>query len=483
MTKQSEIGMIGLAVMGENLARNMASRGYKVAGYDIDASRVKAVNHRFGQSNLQAFDTLEAFLASLQKPKVIMMMIKAGKPVDETIAKLLPFLEKGDIIIDGGNSLYKESMERYQRLESLGMHFLGMGISGGEEGALRGPSIMPGGSMEAWNQVKPLFQSIAAKTADGFPCCDWVGTDGAGHFVKMVHNGIEYGDLQLINEVYDVMKRILQLSNPEMADLFKQWNQEELESYLIEITGDILSYQEENGSYLVDSILDTAGQKGTGKWTAIASMEEGVPLSLITEAVYARMISSQKDQRVQASIRYPKTKTPFTGDKQAFLKALKDALYSAKILSYAQGYLLLKKASETYSWNLDFGGIALLWQGGCIIRSVFLNRIKEAFTRNPNLENLLLDDYFHQEIVDRIQSLRDVLIQAIQHQIPTPSLSSALAYFDGYTSNTLPANLLQAQRDYFGAHNYERVDQPRGVFFHTKWTTSSGDTASNPYQE
>lgn len=483
MSKRFDIGMIGLAVMGENLARNIANHGFFVAGYDIDLNRVKQFNQRFETPNLQAFESLPAFLESLKKPKMIMMMIKAGKPVDDTIDRLLPFLEKGDIIIDGGNSLYKETMKRYERLESLGIHFLGTGISGGEEGALKGPSIMPGGSLEAWKFVKPIFQSIAAKTKAGFPCCEWVGPGGAGHFVKMVHNGIEYGDLQLINEIYDVMKRVLQLSNPKMADVFARWNQAELESYLIEITANILSYQEENGNYLVDSILDTAGQKGTGKWTGIASLEEGVPLTLITEAVYARMVSAQKEERALASAKYPKQIIPFQGNTTTVLHDLKNALYTAKILSYAQGYLLLKQANESYQWNLDFGGIALLWQGGCIIRSVFLNRIKEAYTRNPQLENLILDDYFHQEILMRLDSLRAVVMLAIKHQIPTPSLSSALAYFDGYTSNSLPANLLQAQRDYFGAHNYERIDQPRGVFFHTKWTEEGGDTASSPYQE
>ena len=407
-----------------------------------------------------------------------MMMVQAGKTVDNVIDTLLPYLEQGDIIIDGGNSHYPDTTRRTKFLESKGLLYIGTGVSGGEEGALKGPSIMPGGSKEAWESVKPIFQAIAAKVDGEVPCCEWIGEDGAGHFVKMVHNGIEYGDMQLICETYSIMKNLLGMNADEMHEIFREWNEGELSSYLIEITRDILAFKDEDGLPLVDKILDTAGQKGTGKWTAITSLELAVPLTLITESVYARILSSMKESRVNASKLFSTSPKTFTGDTKEFIADLGKALYAAKILSYTQGYELMKAAAKEYKWNLNYGGIALMWRGGCIIRSVFLGKIKEAYDRNPELSNLLLDPFFMGKILTTQNSLRNVVSQAVLNGIPVPAISSALAYFDGYRSERLPANLLQAQRDYFGAHQYERIDKPRGEFFHTNWTGRGGDTAS-----
>ena len=407
-------------------------------------------------------------------------MIKAGQAVDDMIEQLLPYLEEGDIIIDGGNSHFPDTIRRTAYVESKGLLFVGTGVSGGEEGALKGPSMMPGGSIAAWEHIKPIFQSICAKVEDGSPCCDWVGENGAGHFVKMVHNGIEYGDMQLICEAFHLMQTGLGMSYEEMHQVFAAWNETELDSYLIEITRDILGYQDGNGE-VVDKILDAAGQKGTGKWTAIAALDEGVALTLFGEAVFARCLSAIKEERVAASKIFPREITRFTGDKVEFVEKIRKALYAAKIISYAQGYALMRTAAKTYQWNLNYGGIALMWRGGCIIRSVFLGKIKEAFEKNPALENLLMDDYFADTIKSLIGAWREVVAYAAMHGIPMPAISSALNYFDGYTSERLPANLLQAQRDYFGAHTYERVDMPRGQFFHTNWTGHGGDTASTTY--
>ncbi|HHZ11746.1 MAG TPA: decarboxylating NADP(+)-dependent phosphogluconate dehydrogenase [Acholeplasmataceae bacterium] len=480
--KKADIGLYGLAVMGENLVLNMVSKGFTVAVSSRSESSVK----RFEEGRGKGLDilftySLEDFVAALKKPRKIMLMIKAGSPVDEMIEKLIPLLEPGDIIIDGGNSNFHDTIRRTKHVESKGLLFIGTGVSGGEEGALRGPSIMPGGSFDAWPHVKPVFQAIAAEVKDGSKCCDWIGSDGAGHFVKMVHNGIEYGDIQLICETYQIMKELLKMTSDEMSDVFAAWNKGELDSYLIEITADILAHKDEDGEPLVEKILDTAGQKGTGKWTSITSMEEGVPLTLIAEAVYARSLSAQKDERVKASKLYPKKPASFAGDKKEFIEDLRKALYAAKIVSYAQGFSLMREAAKTYDWKLNFGGIALLWRGGCIIRSVFLDKIKAAFDRDPELSNLLVDPYFVETIQSLVDSWRKVVATAIQNGIPVPALASALTYFDGYTSDRLPANLLQAQRDYFGAHTYERVDRPRGEFFHTNWTGRGGSTSSTTY--
>ena len=409
-------------------------------------------------------------------------MVKAGKPVDDVIDRLLPLLDKGDIIIDGGNTHFPDTARRTAYVESKGLLYIGTGVSGGEEGALKGPSMMPGGSPAAWPSVKPIFQSISAKVADGTPCCDWVGEGGAGHFVKMVHNGIEYGDIQLICECYQIMKDLLGMSNREMHEVFAEWNKGDLESYLIEITRDILGKQDEEGKYVLDYILDTAGQKGTGKWTAIAALDQGIPLTLISEAVYARCLSARKEERVAASkiLAGPRA-AEFTGDRKAFLEDLHKALFAAKVVSYAQGFALMRSAAKEYGWNLNYGGIALLWRGGCIIRSVFLGKIKEAFDKDPGIANILLAPYFAEKLADAQQGWRNVVAQAVANGLPAPTLGAALSYYDGYRSERLPANLLQAQRDYFGAHTYERTDRPRGEFFHTNWTGRGGDTVSGTY--
>ncbi len=480
--KKSDIGLIGLAVMGENLVINMESKGFTVSVYNRTTEKVKKfVEGRASGKNIVGTYSLEELVASLEKPRKIMMMVKAGSAVDEMIEKLLPLLDDGDILIDGGNSHFPDTARRTAYVESKGKLYIGTGVSGGEEGALNGPSLMPGGSPAAWPYVKPILQAICAKVEDGSPCCDWVGENGAGHFVKMVHNGIEYGDMQMICEAYQLMRDYLGMSDDEMHDVFADWNTKELDSYLIEITKDILAYKDEDGSPLVEKILDTAGQKGTGKWTGIAALDEGVPLTLIGEAVFARCLSAMKEERVQASQVLSGPKPEFHGDKAAFIEDIKNALFAAKIVSYAQGYTLMRSAAKTYGWNLNYGGIALMWRGGCIIRSVFLGKIKEAFDKNPELPNLLLDPYFKGVIEKAQAGWRRVCSAAMMNGIPMPAMSSALSYYDGYRCERLPANLLQAQRDYFGAHTYERVDAPRGQFFHTNWTGKGGDTAATQY--
>jgi 6-phosphogluconate dehydrogenase len=479
---QADIGLVGLAVMGENLILNMESKGFTVACFNRTISKVDDfINGRAKGKNIIGCKTIEELVASLKTPRKIMLMVKAGQAVDDFIELLLPHLEDGDIIIDGGNSHFPDTIRRTQYVESKGKLYIGTGVSGGEEGALRGPSIMPGGSPAAWPHVKPIFQAICAKTDDGAPCCDWVGENGAGHFVKMTHNGIEYGDMQMICEIYSMMKEALTLTNQEMHQIFTEWNEGELKSYLIEITRDILAYKDEQGNEVVDLILDAAGQKGTGKWTVIAALDSGQPLTLVGEAVFARCLSAIREERVEASkiLRGPKAK--FKGDKKKFINDLRYALYASKIVSYAQGYQLMRAAAKEYKWNLNNGGIALMWRGGCIIRSVFLGDIKKAFDKNPNLVNLLLDPFFKRAVTKALPSWRRVVSAAIKLGVPMPAISSALAYYDGYRHERLPANLLQAQRDYFGAHTYERVDKPRGEFFHTNWTGRGGQTAASTY--
>jgi 6-phosphogluconate dehydrogenase len=482
MAELSDIGVIGLAVMGENLILNMESKGFRVTAYNRTVEKVDHfINGRAKGKNIQGAHSIEELVASLKSPRKVMLMVKAGKPVDDFIELLIPHLDKGDIIIDGGNSHFPDTERRVKYVESKGLLYIGTGVSGGEEGALLGPSIMPGGSKNAWPEVKPIFQGIAAKVADGSPCCDWVGDGGAGHFVKMVHNGIEYGDMQLICEVYQVMKDLLGMSADEMHEVFKEWNEGELDSYLIEITRDILAYKED-GTPIIDKILDTAGQKGTGKWTGTVALELGIPLTLITESVFARCLSALKEERVAASkVLTAGPKPSFDGDRKQFVDQLRDALYAAKVISYAQGYQMMRAAAKEYGWELNYGNIALMWRGGCIIRSRFLGNIKEAFDKNPELTNLLLDPYFAERIQACQQGLRTVTATAMLNGIPVPCLSAGINYYDGYRSERLPANLLQAQRDYFGAHTYERLDQPRGQFFHTNWTGRGGDTASTTY--
>ena len=480
--QKAGIGLIGLAVMGENLVLNMESKGFSVAVYNRTASKVDAfVLSRGAGRKITGCHSLAELAAALERPRKAMIMVKAGAAVDETINQLLEVFEKGDIIIDGGNSNYQDTIRRTALVESRGLLYIGTGVSGGEEGALTGPSIMPGGSPAAWPLVKPILQAISAKVEGGLPCCDWVGENGAGHFVKMVHNGIEYGDMQLICETYDLLKNLLGLSYGEMRDVFDRWNQGNLNSYLIEITRDILGFQDADGQPLAEKILDTAGQKGTGKWTGIAALDFGVPLTLIGEAVFSRCLSAAKNERVLASKVFSGPAITAPADKKTFIQDLEKALYAAKVVSYAQGYLLMREAAREYKWNLNYGGIALMWRGGCIIRSVFLGKIKEAFDKKPNLENLLLDPFFTKIIEDAQASWRRVVAAAVQNGIPAPALTSALAYFDGYRSERLPANLLQAQRDYFGAHTYERVDKPRGEFFHTNWTGHGGSTSASTY--
>ena len=480
--QQSDIGLIGLAVMGENLVMNMESKGFTVSVFNRTTEKVKEfLQGRAQGKNIIGCYTLQELVASLKKPRKIMMMIKAGKPVDDMIEQLLPLLDDGDILIDGGNSHFPDTIRRCTYVENQHKLYIGTGVSGGEEGALRGPSMMPGGSPAAWEFVKPIFQAICAKVEDGSPCCDWVGENGAGHFVKMVHNGIEYGDMELICEAYALLKNIAGLSAAQMHDVFADWNKGELDSYLISITRDILAHKDTDSTALVDKILDTAGQKGTGKWTAIAALDEGIPLTLIGEAVFARSLSAQKEERVKASKILHGPSVCFQGDRAAFIEDLRDALLAAKIVSYAQGYALLRSAANTYGWNLNYGGIALMWRGGCIIRSVFLGKIKEAYDANPDIENLMLSPYFREKLEAGQAGWRRVLALAIENGISVPAFSAALSYYDGYRSESLPANLLQAQRDYFGAHTYERIDRPRGEFFHTDWTGHGGHTASSAY--
>lgn len=479
---RADIGLVGLAVMGENLILNMESKGFAVACYNRTVSKVdNFINGRAKGKNIIGCHSPQELVDNLKKPRRVMLMVKAGQPVDDFIEKFLPLLEDGDIIIDGGNSHFPDTVRRTQYLESKGKLYVGTGVSGGEEGALRGPSIMPGGSPDAWPHVKPIFQAICAKTADGEPCCDWVGENGAGHFVKMVHNGIEYGDMQMICETYHMMKEGLGMTNSEMHDVFTEWNKGELDSYLIEITRDILAYKDEEGNEVIDLILDTAGQKGTGKWTAIAALDAGQPLTLIGEAVFARCLSALKEKRAAASKVLKGPKRKFRGDKKKFIDDLRQALYASKIISYAQGYQLMRAAAEEYKWNLNYGGVALMWRGGCIIRSAFLGKIKEAFAKKPNLDNLLLDKFFKAAVRKAQPAWRRVVTTALKMGIPMPAMTSALAFYDGYRHERLPANLLQAQRDYFGAHTYERVDKPRGEFFHTNWTGRGGATSASTY--
>ena len=480
---KADIGLIGLAVMGENLVMNMESKGFTVAVYNRTTAKVTSfVEGRAKGKNIIGTYSLEELAANLKKPRRVMMMVKAGQAVDSFIEKLLEVLEPGDIIIDGGNSHFPDTIRRTEYVESKGLLYIGCGVSGGEEGALNGPSLMPGGSPAAWPYVKDVFQAICAKVEDGSPCCDWVGENGAGHFVKMVHNGIEYGDMQLICEAYQLMRDGLGMTPDEMHEVLAAWNETELDSYLIEITRDILAYKDTDGEPIVDKILDTAGQKGTGKWTGIAALDEGVPLTLIGEAVFARCLSAMKEERVHAAEVFPHAdRTIKDVDKQAFIEDIRKALYASKIISYAQGYTLMRAAAKTYGWNLNYGGIALMWRGGCIIRSVFLGKIKEAYDKNGSLENLLLDPYFAETVKGLVPSWRNVVAEAVRHGIPMPAFSSALSYFDGYTTERLPANLLQAQRDYFGAHTYERLDRPRGEFFHTNWTGHGGSTSAATY--
>ena len=480
--KKADIGLVGLAVMGENLVMNMASKGFTVAVYNRTTEKVKNfVEGRAAGKSIIGTYSIEELVANLEKPRKVFMMVKAGSAVDALIDQLIPHLEEGDILIDGGNSHFPDTARRTAYVESKGLLFVGCGVSGGEEGALNGPSLMPGGSPAAWPFVKPIFQAICAKVEDGEPCCDWVGENGAGHFVKMVHNGIEYGDMQLICEAYHLMRDGLGMTAEEMHEVFAQWNTTELDSYLIEITRDILGYKDEKGETTVDYILDAAGQKGMGKWTVISALDEGVSLTLIGEAVFSRCLSAVKSERVKAARRFPRTIPAFEGDKEAFIECIRKALYASKIISYAQGYAVMRSAAQTHGWNLNFGGLALMWRGGCIIRSVFLGKIKDAFDKNPQLENLLMDDYFANVIEELVPAWREVISYAVKVGIPMPAFSSALNYFDGYTTECLPANLLQAQRDYFGAHTYERIDAPRGEFFHTNWTGHGGDTAATQY--
>jgi 6-phosphogluconate dehydrogenase len=478
----SDIGLIGLAVMGENLVLNMESKGFSVAVYNRTASKVNSfIQGRGAGRKITGCSSLAELAAALSIPRKVMIMVKAGKAVDDVIEQLLNVFDKGDIIIDGGNSNFRDTIRRTTYVESKGLLYIGTGVSGGEEGALTGPSIMPGGSQAAWPELKQIFQAISAKAEGGIPCCEWIGENGAGHFVKMVHNGIEYGDIQLICETYDLMKSLLGLSYDEMGKVFDEWNRGSLGSYLIEITRNIFRYRDEDGQPLVEKVLDTAGQKGTGKWTGIAALEFGVPLTLIGEAVFSRCISAAKDERLRASKIFSSPKPLPPADKGAFIKDLEKALYAAKVVSYAQGYLLMREAAREHKWNLNYGAIAMIWRGGCIIRSVFLGKIKEAFDKKPDLENLLLDPFFSGIIEDAQVSWRRVVSAAAQNGISAPAFASALAYFDGYRSERLPANLLQAQRDYFGAHTYERVDRPRGEFFHTNWTGHGGMTSASTY--
>jgi len=481
--KKSDIGLIGLAVMGENLVLNMESKGFSVSVFNRTVEKVdKFMEGRGKGKNIYGAHSLEELVESLESPRKVFLMVKAGQAVDDYIEKLLPLLDKGDIIIDGGNTHFPDTTRRTEYVESKGLLYIGTGVSGGEEGALKGPSMMPGGSPAAWPFVKPIFQKICAHVEGGAPCCDWVGEGGAGHFVKMVHNGIEYGDIQLICECYQIMKDILGMTNEEMHETFAEWNRGDLDSYLIDITKDILAKKDEDGRYVLDYILDTAGQKGTGKWTACAALDAGTPLTLIAESVFARCLSAVKEERVEASkiLKGPE-KALFKGDRKAFLEDLRKALFAAKVVSYAQGYALMRAAAGEYGWKLNYGAIALMWRGGCIIRSVFLGKIKEAFDNNPSIANILLDPYFTGKLGEAQEGWRRVLCTAITSGVPVPCLTAGLQYYDGYRSERLPANLLQAQRDFFGAHTYERTDKPRGEFFHTNWTGFGGDTISTTY--
>lgn len=478
---QADIGLIGLAVMGQNLVLNMNDHGFVVAVFNRTISKVDDfLKGPAKGTKVIGTHSLEEFIGELKRPRKIMLMVKAGEAVDEFIEHCLPHLEKGDIIIDGGNSLFTDTTRRTKSLKEKGIIFIGAGISGGEEGARNGPSIMPGGNSEGWPHIKNIFQSISAKV-DGEPCCDWVGEEGAGHYVKMVHNGIEYGDMQLISEAYHLLKSIVGLSPEQMQETFESWNKGDLNSYLIEITSKIFTEKGEDGHYLLDKILDVAGQKGTGKWTVTNALDLGMPLTLIGEAVFARFLSSLKGERVAASALLKGPEGDFKGDKKELTHYIGQALYASKIVSYTQGYMLMQQASQEYNWHLNYGGIALMWRGGCIIRSQFLGNIKEAFKQNPHLKNLLLDTFFIGEIQKKQKGWRKVVSTAAEFGIPIPCMSTALSFYDGYRSGRLPANLLQAQRDFFGAHTYERTDKPRGEFFHTNWTGTGGLISSGSY--
>ena len=500
MTATADIGLIGLAVMGQNLVLNMADHGYAVTVFNRTTTRVDDfLAGPARDTGVIGAHSLEELVASLKSPRTVMLMVKAGKAVDAVIDELLPLLDAGDIIIDGGNSHFTDTVRRTARVEAAGALFVGTGVSGGEEGARHGPSIMPGGSAAAWPHIRTILQDIAAKVADGTPCCDWVGPDGAGHFVKMVHNGIEYGDMQVIAEAYHFMKDGLNLSHDEMSQVFRQWGDGVLDSYLIDITADILAYREEPGSPHLELILDAAGQKGTGKWTAVSALDLGMPTTLVAEAVFARIVSALKDERIAASGMLtgprgdvldglapntpPETRREIAAHKkEIWVEKLQQAVYASKIISYAQGFMLLRAAAVEYGWDLDYGRIASLWREGCIIRAAFLDDITAAFTNDPDLTNLMLDPFFRQALTESEKGLRATVRQSVKIGIPVPAYSSALAFYDSYRSGRLPANLIQAQRDYFGAHTYERVDRPRGEFFHTNWTGAGGDTTAGTYE-
>ena len=477
-----DIGVIGLAVMGQNLILNMNDHGFKVIAYNRTTSKVDDfLNGSAKDTDIEGAYSIEELVQKLKRPRKVMLMVKAGEVVDLFIDQLVPHLEEGDIIIDGGNSHFPDSNRRVKSLQEKGIHFIGAGVSGGEEGARFGPSIMPGGSAEAWPHIKPIFQGIAAKTDNGEPCCDWVGKDGSGHFVKMVHNGIEYGDMQLITEAYHFMKDVLGMTNAEMHQVFADWNKTELDSYLIEITRDIMGYKDEHGEEVIDKILDTAGQKGTGKWTAIHALDFGIPLTLISQAVFVRTLSAIKDQRVAANELFQPSIGTISDNRDEWIEALRQALLAAKIISYAQGFMLMREASDNYGWDLNYGNVALMWRGGCIIRSAFLGNIHDAFTADPELAFLGSDAYFKNILENCESAFRKVAAKSFEVGLPMPCTTAALSFLDGYTAARLPANLLQAQRDYFGAHTYERVDKPRGEFFHTNWTGSGGDITSTTY--
>ncbi|MDY7027526.1 MAG: decarboxylating NADP(+)-dependent phosphogluconate dehydrogenase [Spirochaetota bacterium] len=484
MSEKADIGLIGLAVMGQNLVLNMNDKGYSVAVFNRTVSKVDAFleNAAQGRKTIYGAHSVEEFIGMLKRPRKVMLMVKAGEVVDTFIEMLIPHLQEGDLIIDGGNSHFPDTIRRTAHLKEKGLLYIGTGVSGGEEGARHGPSMMPGGDPAAWPLVKNIFQDIAARTPDGEPCCDWVGSDGAGHYVKMVHNGIEYGDIQLICEAYNLMESGLGMSTDEMSRVFAEWNRGELDSYLIDITAHILAFKDSDGVAMVEKILDTAGQKGTGKWTAVNSLDMGIPVTLIGEAVYARFLSALKEERVAASRKLKGPAHSFSGDRGQFVEDVRKALLASKIVSYAQGFMLIREAAREFDWDLNYGGIALMWRAGCIIRSVFLGNIKAAFDRTPDLANLLLDDYFRKVVDEAQESWRRVVSEAVQMGIPVPAMSTALSFYDGYRSERLPANLLQAQRDYFGAHTYERTDRPRGEFFHTNWTgTGMDDVSSGTY--
>lgn len=479
---KAEIGLIGLAVMGENLVMNMESKGFTIAVYNRSTEKVdNFIIGRAKGKKIIGCRSVEELVQALEKPRKVMMMIRAGQAVDDMISQLLPLLEPGDVIIDGGNSYFKDTIRRTAEVTEKGLLYVGTGVSGGEEGALNGPCLMPGGNKEAWKLLQPIFTAISAKVEGDIPCCEWIGENGAGHFVKMVHNGIEYGDMQLICEAYQMMRDGMGMSSAQMHKVFEAWNHSELDSYLMEITADIMGHQDENGETTVEKILDVAGQKGTGKWTCIAALDEKVPLTLINEAVASRCISDMKEERVQAGKSYERSNKMIADVKEEFIEDIRKALYASKIISYAQGYSLMRSAAKEYDWDLKFGNIALIWRGGCIIRSAFLGKIKEAFDRDPNLSNLILDPYFKSVIEDCLPSWRKVVATATEYGIPMPAMNAALSWFDSYTCANLPANLLQAQRDYFGAHMYERIDRPRGEMYHTNWTGNSGTTAAGTY--